>query len=146
MPATAPSDLTSKRAYDLVSEATARSANGPLLVAVDLAGADPRRRSRPSPPTWRTPPGVATVVPPVVNEAGDAAVISVIPTTGPQAQATEDLVHTLRDDVLPPRSKPPAPTASVGGTTAAFIDDSEQTRLAGCRCSSVASWCCRSCC
>ena len=53
--------------------------------------------------------------------------LSVVPTTGPQDQATEDLVHTLRDDVLPRAVEAPAPTASVGGTTAAFIDDSEDT-------------------
>src|SRR5690606_1437856 len=72
-------------------------------------------------------PGVAAVVPPAVNEAGDAAVVTVIPTTGPQDEATEDLVHTLRDDVLPPAVEATGATAWVGGTTAAFIDDSEQT-------------------
>ena len=71
--------------------------------------------------------GVATVVPPVVNEAGDAAVISVVPETGPQDEATEDLVHTLRDDIIPAAVSGTGVDASVGGTTAAFIDDSEQT-------------------
>jgi RND superfamily putative drug exporter len=70
---------------------------------------------------------VATVVPPVLNERGDAAVISVVPTTGPQDEATEDLVHTLRDDVIPAAVAGTGVDASVGGTTAAFIDDSEQT-------------------
>jgi putative drug exporter of the RND superfamily len=119
-------DLTSKRAYDLVSESYGPGANGPLLVAVDLAGAAPDAPEAIAADLADTP-GVATVVPPVVNEAGDAAVISVIPTTGPQDQATEDLVHTLRDDVLPPAVEATGATASVGGTTAAFIDDSEQT-------------------
>jgi RND superfamily putative drug exporter len=119
-------DLTSKRAYDLVSESYGPGANGPLLVALDLAGAAPDAPETIAAELADTP-GVATVVPPVVNEAGDAAVVSVIPTTGPQDQATEDLVHTLRDDVLPPVVEATGATASVGGTTAAFIDDSEQT-------------------
>ena len=34
-----PTDLTSRRAYDLVSEGFEAGANGPFLVAVDLAGA-----------------------------------------------------------------------------------------------------------
>jgi putative drug exporter of the RND superfamily len=119
-------DLTSKRAYDLVSESYGPGANGPLLVAVDLAYASPEAPDAIAANLADTP-GVATVVPPVVNEAGDAAVISVIPTTGPQDQATEDLVHTLRDDVLPPTVEGAGATASVGGTTASFIDDSEQT-------------------
>ena len=119
-------DLTSKRAYDLVSESYGAGANGPLLVAVDLADASPDAPAAIAAALSDTA-GVAAVVPPVVNEAGDAAVISVIPTTGPQDQATEDLVHTLRDDVLPPAVDPTGAVTSVGGTTAAFIDDSEQT-------------------
>ena len=118
-------DLTSKRAYDLVSERYGPGANGPLLVAVDLAGAGPDAAEAIAGDLAGTP-GVATVVPPVVNEAGDAAVVTVIPTTGPQDEATEDLVHTLRDDVLPPAVEATGATAWVGGTTAAFIDDSEQ--------------------
>ena len=119
-------DLTSKRAYDLVAESYGPGANGPLLVAVDLAGAAPEAPDAIAADLADTR-GVATVLPPVVNEAGDAAVISVIPATGPQDQATEDLVHTLRDDVLPRAVEASGATASVGGVTAAFIDDSEQT-------------------
>jgi RND superfamily putative drug exporter len=119
-------DLTSRRAYDLVSESYGPGANGPLLVAVDLAGAAPDVAEAIAAEIGDTA-GVATVAPPVINEAGDAAVISVIPATGPQDAATEDLVHTLRDDVLAPVVGPSGATASIGGTTATFIDDSEQT-------------------
>ena len=45
-------------------------------------------------------------------------------------------MHTLRDDVIPAAVAGTGVEASVGGTTAAYIDDSEQTRPAGCRCSS----------
>jgi RND superfamily putative drug exporter len=119
-------DLTSKRAYDLVSDSYGPGANGPLLVAVDLADGSAGAPEAIAADLADTP-GVAAVVPPAVNEAGDAAVISVIPTTGPQDEATEDLVHSLREDVLPPAAAASGATASVGGTTATFIDDSEQT-------------------
>jgi RND superfamily putative drug exporter len=119
-------DLTSKRAYDLVSDSYGPGANGPLLVAVDLADASAGAPEAIAADLADTP-GVAAVVPPAVNEAGDAAVISVIPTTGPQDEATEDLVHSLREDVLPPAAAASGATASVGGITATFIDDSEQT-------------------
>src|SRR5215203_4073587 len=46
-------------------------------------------------------PGTAFVGKPVVNETGDAAMLSVIPTGSPQAKETTDLVHRLRDEVLP---------------------------------------------
>jgi RND superfamily putative drug exporter len=116
-----PTELTSKRAYDLVAESYGLGANGPLLVAVDLADARPRRPAIAA--DLADTPGVAAVVPPA-NEAGDVAVISVIPTTGPQDEATEDLVHTLRD-TTPPRSRPPEPPRRSGSPR--FIDDSEQT-------------------
>ena len=119
-------DLTSRRAYDLVSSSYGAGANGPLLVAVDLADASPEAPAAIAAALSDTS-GVAAMTPPVVNDAGDAAVISVVPTTGPQDEATEDLVHTLRDEVLPPAVDATGAVASVGGTTAAFIDDSEQT-------------------
>jgi RND superfamily putative drug exporter len=139
-------DLTSRRAYDLMSDSFGPGANGPLLVAVDLAGTgsdtdtgtgsgdtgDPGDAAAPGAverivADIEGTEGVASVLPPALNEAGDAAVVTVIPSAGPQAEATEDLVHTLRDDVLPAAVSDTGAAASVGGITAAFIDDSEDT-------------------
>jgi RND superfamily putative drug exporter len=119
-------ERTSMRAYDLVAESFGPGANGPLLVAVNLADALPGAPEAIANGLARTS-GVATVVPPVVNPAGDAAVISVVPTTGPQNEATQDLVHSLRDDVLPPVVDETGGIALVGGRTALLIDDSEYT-------------------
>jgi putative drug exporter of the RND superfamily len=66
--------------------------------------------------------GVASVTPATVNEAGTTAVFSVIPTTRPQATATEDLVNRLRDDVLPKEHV----TSYVTGTTAGAVDFTER--------------------
>jgi putative drug exporter of the RND superfamily len=124
-----PSDLTSRRAYDLMSDSFGPGSNGPLLVAVDLDGADGDELAavdRIASDIAGTA-DVASVLPPALNDSGDAAVITVVPTEGPQEQATEDLVHALRDDVLPPAVAGTGVTASVGGTTATFIDDSEYT-------------------
>ena len=73
--------------------------------------------------TLRDQPGVAAVTEPAIAPAGDAAVITVIPTTSPQDGATEDLVHHLRDDVLPSAGLP----VELGGQTAAFMDQSQAT-------------------
>ena len=51
------------------------------------------------------------------NEQGDAALLTVVPTTTPQAEETSELVTRLRDE-LPSQ-------VMVGGTTAAFVDQSE---------------------
>jgi len=124
-------ELTSRRAYDLIGDGFGPGANGPFLVAVDLAGAGGAAASAEAldrmAADLAATDGVAAVVPPVLNDRGDAAVVSVVPTTGPQDEATEDLVHTLRDDVIPAALAGTGVDASVGGTTAAFIDDSEQT-------------------
>jgi RND superfamily putative drug exporter len=119
-------DLTSRRAYDLTAEAFGPGANGPLLVAVDLPSGATETVDRLASDLQATD-GVATVLPPAVNDAGDAAVLTVVPTTGPQDEATEDLVHTLRDRVLPDAVAGTGAEASVGGMTATFIDDSEDT-------------------
>jgi RND superfamily putative drug exporter len=126
-----PEELTSRQAYDLMSEGFGPGANGPFLVAVDLADAPDDASAQAAidglAADLDATDGVATVLPPVVNASGDAAVVTVVPTTGPQAEETESLVHTLRDDVIPASMSGTGLDASVGGITAAFIDDSEQT-------------------
>ena len=66
--------------------------------------------------------GVKSVSQAKVSGNGKAAVFSAIPTTGPSAEATSDLVGRLRDDVIPPATKGTALTAYVGGSTAAYVD------------------------
>jgi RND superfamily putative drug exporter len=125
-----PTNFTSRRAYDLMSDSFGPGANGTLLVAVDLGDGDAQGSAHTVDRVVAgidATDGVASVAPPVLNDAGNAAVVTVVPTTGPQEKATEDLVHTLRDDVLPAALDGTGADASVGGTTASFIDDSEHT-------------------
>jgi RND superfamily putative drug exporter len=127
-------ELTSRRAYDLIAAGFGAGANGPLLVTVDLTstgtdgGADsPNEILGRVEDDLRSTEGVASVMPPVLDRAGEAAVFTVVPTTGPQDDATVQLVHALRDDVLPRAVLESGAEASVGGLTATFIDDSEDT-------------------
>ena len=63
---------------------------------------------------------------PASTPDGTAAIITVIPTTSPQDEATSELVDHLRGDVDPgARSATPASTALVGGVTAALEDQSD---------------------
>jgi RND superfamily putative drug exporter len=66
--------------------------------------------------TIRALPGVVTVSPPVLNPAGDTAILQVIPASAPDSPATEDLVHKIREIEGP----------LVTGTTAVDIDMSEK--------------------
>jgi RND superfamily putative drug exporter len=115
--------LTSRRAYDQVAESFGPGANGPLVVAVDIAG-DPGVVDRVS-SALAADPGVRTVLPPTVNPSGDAAAVVAIPSTGPQDEATVDLISHLRDDVLPVAVGDGPAHAHLGGATAASTDESE---------------------
>jgi putative drug exporter of the RND superfamily len=101
-----------RTAYDMVSRGFGPGANGPLL----LASEDPRALERAA-TELRGSEGVAFVSEPQRSEAGDAAVLTVVPTTTPQASETSDLVDRLRAELPTP--------VMVGGTTASFVDQSE---------------------
>jgi putative drug exporter of the RND superfamily len=112
---------TTRAAYELVSRGFGPGANGPLLVAVDVRAENqlPALTER-----LRAEPGVAFVSRPRVNEVGDAAFLTVVPTSSPQDSATTDLVHRLRDDVVPPIEERGI-DVHVGGLTAAVVDQSD---------------------
>ncbi|PZF79113.1 MMPL family transporter, partial [Jiangella anatolica] len=116
-------DRSSRQAYDLLSEGFGDGANGPLLLVADLADPADAERLPALADAVAATPGVAAVMPPIVNEAGDAALLTVLPATGPQDAATEDVIHTLRDDVLPGAGV----EVHVGGVTATSIDSTENT-------------------
>jgi len=68
-------------------------------------------------------PDVDSVTLPAVSSDGTAAVISVIPNSGPSSENTVDLVTRLRDETIPKALDYPSKTkAFVGGSTAAYID------------------------
>ncbi|MFE4603846.1 MMPL family transporter [Kitasatospora indigofera] len=109
---------TTRKAYDLVTAGYGPGANGPLLVTVDLrkvAAAElPAIAAR-----LQADPGVAAVAPALLNGAGDAAVVSVQPRTGPQDTATRHLLDRMRAGLLPPG-------AEVTGVVAVFADISDR--------------------
>jgi RND superfamily putative drug exporter len=122
---TNPTSESSRQAFDLMSQGFGAGINGPLAVVVKL----PQQSSSANQSLLSTlqgdvkkTPGVAAVTPATVNPAGTVAVFNVIPTTRPQATATENLVNTLRDDVLPKEHA----TTYVTGTTAGTVDFTER--------------------
>jgi putative drug exporter of the RND superfamily len=115
---------SSREAYDTLADGFGAGANGPLLVAADLSDGSQAALQGLGTALGQTD-GVAAVTPPQVNEAGDAAVLTVIPETGPQDGATEDLVQNLRDDVVPAAVDRTGLQAFVGGATATSIDSTE---------------------
>jgi putative drug exporter of the RND superfamily len=121
-----PTSDTTRRGYDLIEEGFGPGANGPLLLAAETPGGatDVEALEGLSGQLNQTD-GVAFASPPILNEAGDAAIIQVQPTTSPQDQDTETLVHHLRDDVVPPAIDGSTADVKVGGITAAGVDFAE---------------------
>jgi RND superfamily putative drug exporter len=123
---TDPTSTTHRRAYDLLANGFGAGFNGPLLLTIDLGDSgDPTVLDQIA-AAVDADPGVAAVSPPEINGAGDTAIITAIPTTKPQDQATNELVHRLRDTTLPEATADADVTALVGGPTAGFIDQSDK--------------------
>ena len=123
-----PTSDTTRQAYDLLSEGFGPGFNGPFLLAAETPGGsrDLAALDRLSGALNRTK-GVMFATPPQPNRAGDAAIIQVFPTSAPQDKATEDLVHTVRDDVIPAAVSGSSAQVFVGGLTPSVVDFSEYT-------------------
>ena len=122
-----PDSLTTRRAYDLVADGFGPGFNGPLVLSARLHDEADVEDLDTLAAALDEDHGVQTVAPALVNEQGTAAVLRVIPTTSPQDGETSDLVHRLRDDVIPRASSGmPGTEVYVGGQTATFIDMSDK--------------------
>jgi putative drug exporter of the RND superfamily len=115
-------DTTTRQAYDLLSEGFGPGHNGPLLLVTKVPdGIDPAELDRITDLVGAAE-GVAFASQPRVSEQGDAAVWQVIPTTAPQDEATTELVHRLRDQVLPDAIGGSSLDLAVTGNLAVSID------------------------
>ena len=124
---TASDTLTTRRAYDLLGEGFGPGFNGPLLLSIELDNGTPATALAPLEAAIADDPGVQSVSPAQSNANGTAAIIQVIPTSSPQDNATSDLVHRLRDDVIPSATDNiDGAHVYVGGQTATFIDLSDK--------------------
>ena len=117
-------------AYDEVTRAFGPGFNGPLLVLADTGDSpDPAAAVTRIDTTVRAMPGVAAVATAGVSPATHTALIQVVPTTAPSAQATKDLVNRIRDDAGTLRQTTGAAVA-VTGNTAVGIDVSAKLSAA----------------
>jgi RND superfamily putative drug exporter len=96
-----PTNQTTRRAYDLISEGFGPGANGPLLVVVYAPGGiTPRQKqaftSFYSEQKAHLPPDVASIGPPIPNPQNDVFLVTVTPKTGPNDPATTHLISSIR--------------------------------------------------
>ena len=115
-----PAATTTRHAYDLLATGFGPGFNGPLqLVGTTGTPADAAAFARLA-DTLRTVPGIAAVSAPVAGHG--ASLISVTPTTSPEAKATTTLVSQLRDTVIPAAEHGTTLRVYAGGVTAGNAD------------------------
>jgi len=121
---------TTRIAYDLTTEGFGAGANGPLLVVVDLPNEAALATAAQLSTDLAATEGVASASPVIpgtaaVSPNGQAALIQVIPTTGPQDQATDQTLQRIRTQAIPETLDGTGVSAFVGGSTAVVVDFSE---------------------
>ena len=120
-------DTSTRQAYDLLVEGFGEGFNGPVLLVAELPeGYDVSRLDGVGDAAGRDP-GVAFVSPAQPNDPEEptAVIWQLAPTTGPQDEATTELVERLRDEVLPPVEEAAGVDVLVTGNVAVNIDFAE---------------------
>jgi RND superfamily putative drug exporter len=126
-----PTNLTTRRAFDLMTDGFGAGFNGTFVLVADHGDAAAMATLSELHTALSATPGVAAVSPPIASPAGDAAVITLTPSASPQDQATTDLLTLLRDHIVPNALAGTDISVKIGGITAANVDqtDSISTRL-----------------
>jgi RND superfamily putative drug exporter len=118
-----PSGSTTRKAYDLLARGFGPGFNGPLQLVAEVNGPDGQAAfKRVVDAVGKADGVVATTQPVVVGK--DIALAQVFPDHSPQDRQTTDLVHHLRDAVVPAAERGQIHVL-VGGSTAIGIDFSK---------------------
>ncbi len=112
-----PESQTVRRAYDLLAEGFGPGSNGPFYITVEGETATDPEAVEAFVGTLEETEGVAFVNT-APEDVDDLALVLLFPDGAPQDAETDDLVDTLRDDVIPATGV----DAKVGGATAGSSD------------------------
>ncbi|MCW3011828.1 MAG: putative integral rane protein [Solirubrobacterales bacterium] len=120
-----PEDATTKKAYDAIAEGFGPGVNGSFLLAIELGKPGDEAGATAVARAVGGDPNVDRVAPPTLSKDGRVATVTLFPRTGPQEEATNDLLTRLREEVLPPVERATGTTVSIGGATASNEDFAE---------------------
>ncbi|MFI8497806.1 MMPL family transporter [Streptomyces sp. NPDC085524] len=118
-----PRDRSSYISYKILSEGFGPGYGAPLVFAAEVGSKN--ADLRPVVEAVARTEGIAHATPPRVSQDGQAVTFTAFPTTGFQDEATANLVHKLRDDVLPRTAG--GEQVLVGGPNASTIDVAEES-------------------
>ncbi|MEN0012456.1 MAG: MMPL family transporter [Solirubrobacteraceae bacterium] len=115
-----PTDSTTRKAYDLLAEGFGPGFNGPLQLVAEVVQPSELAQFGRVVDAVRDDPDVVRASDPQMIGRG-VAVAQVIAKGSPQDASTTDLVHRLRDTVVPQHEEGRV-DVKVGGQTAVFVD------------------------
>ncbi|MEU6201216.1 MMPL family transporter [Streptomyces sp. NPDC047061] len=123
-----PVSSTERRAYDALADGFGAGFNGPLTIVADVRSADdPKAAVKEITKEIGATRGVVSVSAARFNQAGDTALFSAVPATGPNDEKTKDLVQTIRAERADLEKKTGA-SYEVTGSTAMNIDVAQALR------------------
>jgi RND superfamily putative drug exporter len=122
---TAAPDSTQRKAYDQLAEGFGAGFNGPLIIVVQAPAGQAAAAGAQAHKTITGLGDVVAVTAPIPNKAGDTALLTVIPQSGPIEPGTKDLVAAIRAQEKRFTADTGASLA-VTGTTAINIDVSSK--------------------
>ena len=122
-----PEGTTTREAYDMLEEGFGPGANGPLLLVTELSSDTSVQQIQNTSQALAAVDGIARVSMAIPNDPQQPTAVlwQVVPETSPQDEATVELVHTLRDDVIPAINESTGTDIKITGPVAANIDFSE---------------------
>ena len=121
-----PANTTTRKAYDLLAKGFGPGYNGPLQLVAEVDSAQQKQAFlRVQQAVAKTPGIVGAAEPhfiPGANGRPDVAIADLYPKGSPQDQSTADLLHKVRNDIVPAAEKGTGLTVLTGGQTAIFDD------------------------
>ncbi|MEW1642545.1 MMPL family transporter [Streptomyces sp. NPDC091219] len=125
-----PVSSTERRAYDALADGFGAGFNGPLTLVVDARDAtDAKAAVTEIAKEIGATDGVVSVSSAQFNKAGDTALFSAVPATGPNDEHTKDLVRAIRSERAA-LERGTGATFEVTGSTAMNIDVAEALQAA----------------
>ncbi len=118
---------TTKQAYDLIVAGFGPGFNGPMLLVAEVPAGTDLAALQTIGDAVAADPGVAFISPAIPNDEADPTAVfwNLVPTTGPQEQATTDMVERLRTELLPTVEPAAGVDVVVTGTVAVNDDFSD---------------------
>ncbi len=116
---------TTRDAYELIADGFGPGTNGPLILVAETSDPSDLETATGLVAQLNESDGVAQALGPIPSPDGAALQMIVIPETGPQDEATSDLVRNLRTDVIPAALGDSDLEVLTTGSVAASIDFSD---------------------